>query len=143
MLLALLTVQRCQAIHCLDTEHKTLMLLALLTVQRCQAIHCLDIEHKTVMLLALLTGQRCQAIHCLDMEHLKLSDSKCVFYVNHLLKQSKHGIHLQLITLKAYAPYILRLLPIFVGNVFNCLLVVINHIQMFLKIQSVDGLNVV
>ena len=40
------------------------------------------------MLLALLSGQRCQTLHCLSVSSMKVSDSKCVFTVDVLLKQS-------------------------------------------------------
>ncbi len=59
---------------------------------------------KTVMLIALLTGQRCQTIHALDTDTMDLSSSKCVFYVNTVLKQTRPGHHLEPIVLTAYAP---------------------------------------
>ena len=46
------------------------------------------------MLLALLSGQRCQTLHCLSVSSMKMSDSKCVFTVDVLLKQSRKGKHL-------------------------------------------------
>ena len=46
------------------------------------------------MLLALLSGQRCQTLHCLSVSSMKMSDSKCVFTVYVLLKQSRKGKHL-------------------------------------------------
>ena len=46
------------------------------------------------MLLALLSGQRCQTLHCLSVSSMKMSDSKYVFTVDVLLKQSRKGKHL-------------------------------------------------
>ena len=45
-------------------------------------------------LLALLFGQQCQTLHCLSVSSMKMSDSKCVFTVDALLKQSHKGKHL-------------------------------------------------
>ena len=52
------------------------------------------LSYKLVMLLALLSGQRCQTLHCLSVSSMKISDSKCVFTVDVLLKQSRKGKHL-------------------------------------------------
>ena len=46
------------------------------------------------MLLALLSGQRCQALHCLSLASIKISDAKCVFSIDVLLKHSRKGKHL-------------------------------------------------
>ena len=53
-----------------------------------------ELSYKLVMLLALLSGHRCQTLHCLSVFLLKMSDSKCVFAVDVLLKQSHKGKHL-------------------------------------------------
>ena len=53
------------------------------------------------MLLALLSGQRCQTLHCLFACSMKMSDSKCVFTVEVLLKQSRKGKHLASLSLKS------------------------------------------
>ena len=53
-----------------------------------------ELPYKLVMLLTLLSGRRCQTLHCLSVSSLKMSDSKCVFAVDVLLKQSPKGKHL-------------------------------------------------
>ena len=53
-----------------------------------------ELSYKLVMLLALLSGQRCQTLHCLSLSSMKMSDSKCVFTVDVLLKRSCKGKHL-------------------------------------------------
>ena len=61
-----------------------------------------ELSFKLVLLLAILTGQRCQTLHLLNIEDMKLSDNKCIFYVNSLLKQSKPGKHIAPIELIAF-----------------------------------------
>ena len=51
-------------------------------------------SYKLVMFLALLSGQRCQILHCISVSSVKMSDSRCVFTVDVLLKQSRKGKHL-------------------------------------------------
>ena len=53
-----------------------------------------ELSYKLVMLLALLSGQRCQTLHCLFVSSVKMSDSKCAFTVDVLLKQPRKGKHL-------------------------------------------------
>ena len=53
-----------------------------------------ELSYKLVMPLALLSGQRCQTLHCLSVSSMKMSDSKCVFTVDVLLKESRKGKHL-------------------------------------------------
>ena len=53
-----------------------------------------ELSYKLVMFLALLSGQRCQTLHCLSVSSMKKSDSKCVFTMDVLLKQSRKGKHL-------------------------------------------------
>ena len=53
-----------------------------------------ELSYRLVMLLAILSGQRCQTLHCLFVSSMKMSDSKCVFSVDVLLKQSRKGKHL-------------------------------------------------
>ena len=50
-----------------------------------------ELFYKLVMLLALLSGQQC---HCLSVSSVKMSDSKCMFTVDVLLKWSHKGKHL-------------------------------------------------
>ena len=59
-----------------------------------EAVNFLGMLFNAVMLLALLSGQRCQTLHCLSVSSMKMSDSKCVFTVDVLLKQSRKGKHL-------------------------------------------------
>lgn len=53
-----------------------------------------ELSYKLVMLLALLSAQRCQTLHSLSVNSMHLSNSKCVFYLNVLLKHSRKGKHL-------------------------------------------------
>ena len=53
-----------------------------------------ELSYKLVMLLALLSGQRCQTLHCLSLASMKISDAKCVFSIDVLLKHSRKGKHL-------------------------------------------------
>ena len=53
-----------------------------------------ELSYNLVMLLALLSGQQCHTLHCSSVSSVKMSDSKCVFTVDVLLKQSRKGKHL-------------------------------------------------
>ena len=53
-----------------------------------------ELSYKLALLFALLSGQRCQTLHCLSVSSMKMSDSKCVFTRDVLLKQSRKGKHL-------------------------------------------------
>ena len=58
-----------------------------------------EVSYKLVTLIAILSGQRCQTIHCLNIRDMTLTENKCVFKINSLLKQSKRGRHLMPIEL--------------------------------------------
>ena len=53
-----------------------------------------ELFYKLVMLLAVLSGQQCQTLHCLSVSSVKMSNSKCMFTVDVLLKRSHKGKHL-------------------------------------------------
>ena len=63
-----------------------------------------ELSYKLVMLpsLALISGQRCQTLHCLSVSSMKMNDSKCVFTVHVLCKQSRKGKHLAPLELLAF-----------------------------------------
>ena len=61
-----------------------------------------EITLKLVMLLALLSGQRCQTITKLSLSAMKLQDTKCVFNIDFLIKQSRKGKHLAPIEFLAF-----------------------------------------
>ena len=63
-----------------------------------------ELSYKLVMLpsLALISGQRCQTLHCLSVSSMKMNDSKCVFTVHVLRKQSRKGKHLAPLELLAF-----------------------------------------
>ena len=61
-----------------------------------------ELSYKLVALLALLSGQRCQTLHSLSVASMKLTDSKCVFFVDSLVKQSKRGNHVAPLEFLAY-----------------------------------------
>ena len=47
------------------------------------------------MLLCLPAGQRCQTVHALGIDYIDLSESKCIFVINHILKNTKPGTHIK------------------------------------------------
>ena len=57
---------------------------------------------KLVTLIALLSGQRCQTLSLLKLSEMALSDNKCIFHVQSLLKQSRSGKHLHHIEIISY-----------------------------------------
>ena len=59
---------------------------------------------KLVMLMALLTGQRAQTLHSIKLNDLIVSKNALKIKVSDLLKHSRPGKHLHLLTIKAYAP---------------------------------------
>ena len=61
-----------------------------------------ELSSKLVALLAILSGQKCQTLHCLSLEHMALTEHKCVFRINTLIKQSRSGKHLAPIELMGY-----------------------------------------
>ena len=46
-----------------------------------------------MMLIALCSGQRCQTLQALDIKSMALTDERCVFYIQKLLKTSRPGKH--------------------------------------------------
>ena len=46
-------------------------------------------------MLCLLAGQRCQTVHSLGTDYMDLSESKCIFVINHILKNTKPGTHIK------------------------------------------------
>lgn len=52
-----------------------------------------ELSLKMTMFLALLSGQRSQTVHSLDIKHMKITENKCVFYIDNLLKHSRKGHH--------------------------------------------------
>ena len=58
---------------------------------------------KLVTLIALLSGQRCRTVHKLSMDCMQLSDTKCVFQICSVIKQTRKGNHLAPIELLAFA----------------------------------------
>ena len=61
-----------------------------------------EMSSKLSALLALLSGQRRQTVHKLNLDDMNLDDSRCVFYITSLFKQSRKGRHLAPIELLAY-----------------------------------------
>ena len=59
---------------------------------------------KLVTLLALLTGQRCQTLHVLNVSDIMLSKNHVRIKVKELLKHTRPGKHLNLLTIRGYAP---------------------------------------
>lgn len=59
-------------------------------------------SQKLAMLLSLLSGQRVQTLHKLSIDSMKMDDTKCVFDIQMLLKQTRRGKHLAPIELLAY-----------------------------------------
>ena len=63
-----------------------------------------ELTYKLCILIALLSGQRCQTIQALQItpDAMQLTDSKCTFHVNSLLKHSWRGTHQALIKLYSF-----------------------------------------
>ena len=57
---------------------------------------------RRTMLLCLLAGRRCQAVHALGTDYMDLSESKCIFVINHILKNRKPGTHIKLMEYFAF-----------------------------------------
>ena len=91
-----------------------------------------ELSSKLVTLLAILSGQRCQTLHCLSLEHMTLTDHKCVFRINTLIKQSRSGKHLAPIELLGYE-----------GNPSLCVLHTLKeYLRRTKNIRKSDGLFV-
>lgn len=60
------------------------------------------VTYKLVMLLSLLSGQRRQTIHALDISTMQISEEKCTFAIQSLLKTSRPGKHLSFVEFKSY-----------------------------------------
>ena len=63
-----------------------------------------NLTPKVVTLLALLSGKRRQTLHKLKISCMQLSQDKCVFVLDELLKIFKPGRHLSHLEFVAYAP---------------------------------------
>ena len=63
-----------------------------------------DLTLKLVMLLALVSAQRAQTLHLLSVSSMKKSKNSVTFFFDSPLKQSRPGISLPVLELKAYAP---------------------------------------
>lgn len=61
-----------------------------------------ELTIKLVLMLAILSGQRCQTIHMFNINDMKLTDEKCIFYINALIKQSRPGKHVPPIELSSF-----------------------------------------
>lgn len=54
-------------------------------------------------MLALLTSQRCQTIRKFQIDFINLTDEKCTFFINSVLKHSRKGHHQKPIELLAFS----------------------------------------
>ena len=63
-----------------------------------------ELSYKLCMLIALLSGQRCQTLQVLKItpDAMRLTESKCTFFVNSLLKHSRRGTHQSPIELNSF-----------------------------------------
>lgn len=61
-----------------------------------------DLTLRLVMLLALCTSQRLQGLKALSLHNACLTDAKCVFYIDVLLKTSRPGCHIKPIEIYRY-----------------------------------------
>ena len=61
-----------------------------------------NLTFKLITLIALLSGQRCQTLSLLKLSEMALSDNKCIFHVQSLLRQSRSGKHLHPIELISF-----------------------------------------
>ncbi|XP_053391151.1 uncharacterized protein LOC128553980 [Mercenaria mercenaria] len=62
----------------------------------------LQLSCKLCMLFLLLSAQRCQTLHLVDLSDVVISNERVLIYPNHLLKQSKPGSHLDVISFEAF-----------------------------------------
>jgi integrase len=62
----------------------------------------LQLSCKICMLLLLLTAQRCQTLHLLKVDDISFNRDSVTIHSRQLLKQSRPGMHLAPISLKAY-----------------------------------------
>lgn len=61
-----------------------------------------ELTLKLTMLLALLSGQRRQTLHKLDINNIKLTDQKCILFINSILKHTRVGVHQKPVELVAF-----------------------------------------
>ena len=62
----------------------------------------LQLSCKLTMLFLLLSAQRSQTLHLIELKDVKVEKDKVSIAPNHLLKQTKPGKHLNIITFKGY-----------------------------------------
>ena len=88
-----------------ETTWDTCTVLAYL--KKLSPVRKLDLKFltfKLAMLLSLLTGQRGQTMHGLKVSDIILSKNCIKIKVSNVLKHTRPGKHLDLLTIKAYAP---------------------------------------
>lgn len=71
-------------------------------LEKLQKTTLLQLSCKMCILFLLLTAQRCQTLHLIKLDDIVFCEDKIVIHLNHLLKQSKPGHHLEAITLHKY-----------------------------------------
>lgn len=81
--------------RCKNTWDVNIVLKELETWIPTEKLTLKELTYKLCMLIALLSGQRCQTIQALQItpDAMQLTDSKCTFHVNSLLKHSRRGTH--------------------------------------------------
>ena len=105
---------------------------------------------KLVMLVSLVSGQRGQSIQLLDINCMSQTETTCSFVITQNVKQSRPGTKQPVIKLEAY-PIDERLcvvtllkdvgLQVSGENIPSCLLVMLNHLALYLLILLVVGLR--
>lgn len=60
------------------------------------------LSRKLVFMLLLLSGQRLQTVHSFSVDNVCLEDTRCIFYVNKLMKTSRPGKHQSNVTFVCY-----------------------------------------
>ena len=55
------------------------------------------------MLFLLVSAQRCQTLHLIEVTDVMVSSNRVTIYPNHLLKQSKPGHHLAVMSFETFA----------------------------------------
>lgn len=76
-----------------------------LTLLKSWSVHNISLKlltYKLAMLVALLSGQRCQTIHALSLDYMSISDTRCTFFVNTILKHTHQGAHQKPVEFVAY-----------------------------------------
>ena len=62
----------------------------------------ISLSCKLAMLFLLVTAQRCQTLHVIKLSDIDQSPDGIIINISHLIKQSRPGVHLAPIVLKAY-----------------------------------------